>query len=308
MKTLLVVLVLLMSPAIILGVGCGGASSNPYGYDPAAPIGSTATPVGSNGGHGSAASVATPATWDELVQGDVSGVMPGVFRIANVAPGDTVDDWPDDNLLLGFYKGDPIAIVIYNAKSSPTPYSVTFALPHDPAAGYVAAPPEAARWVIIGDPMPIVSGQGTVVVPISLYIPKGAEVPDNWEFAIAVSEAQPPGNRLRAADVELKNAINSLGVPDVGELLNLINWDNMTDQFIVWGIASELTPPTNDLEGADYFVLTSGGRALEVYFTRELDDKVVQIANGDSVVVRGTLLRETMVRTEMRVRWLISMR
>ncbi|GAG43082.1 unnamed protein product, partial [marine sediment metagenome] len=124
--------------------------SNPYGYDPATP---TPTPE-TNGGE--TTPIATPATWDQVKQGNISGVMPGVFRIGNVEPGDIIDDWPDDNPMLGFYKGDPIGIVIYNANDVPTAYSVTFALPHDPADGYVSAPPDAARWVIVGDPMPIV--------------------------------------------------------------------------------------------------------------------------------------------------------
>lgn len=164
--------------AAALGIGCGGGSSAPL------PVW---TPSGED------ESMVTSTTWDDVVGGDIPAVMPGVFRIGNVSPGDTIDDWPADAPELGFSKGDPIAIIIYNNKDTPTPYSVTFALPHDPADGYESAPPDAARWVIIGDPMPIVPARGTLTVPIIIYIPKKADVPDRWEFAIAVSDASQDG-------------------------------------------------------------------------------------------------------------------
>lgn len=100
--------------------------------------------------------------------------------------------------------GDPICVLINNPNDCPTEFTLVFVYRQGDSDKGIAATPEGVKeWVIIGAPFdadttidgsaviissasPLIPPTTVAAIPISIGIPKGTELPDRWDFGIAV--------------------------------------------------------------------------------------------------------------------------
>jgi hypothetical protein len=103
---------------------------------------------------------------------DKTWISPGKVMVGNFYPGARAE----------------YLLSIHNGNDEPTKFSITYREPGSTGEGYVAAPSEAERWVIIADPAPVLAAKETRQVPIAVEMPKAAKAPPKWEFWIAVKD------------------------------------------------------------------------------------------------------------------------
>jgi hypothetical protein len=108
------------------------------------------------------------AFWENKLE-DETWLSPGVVEISNLYPGAQAE-WE---------------IKIHNGNQNEAQFAIEYAPPNRTREGYSIAPIEAADWVIIADPSPVLASKETRAVIISVEIPKGTIVSGKkWEFWI----------------------------------------------------------------------------------------------------------------------------
>ncbi len=117
--------------------------------------------------------------------------QPAIESPAGLPPPDKTWLSPGKVYISNFYPGARAEwnITIYNAKETPSQFTIKYRYPDYVAEGYDKPPPESQNWVIIADPNPVLAPRETRNILVALDMPKQAKVMSKkWEFWISVIE------------------------------------------------------------------------------------------------------------------------
>ncbi len=103
---------------------------------------------------------------------DQTWISPAKIQIGNLRPGSSVKQ----------------IITIHNGNETPTKFLVYYRTPDYVENGFYAAPADAHNWLKILDANPNLEPRQTKEIQLVLNLPDDAQIPERWEFWIAVKE------------------------------------------------------------------------------------------------------------------------
>ncbi len=103
-------------------------------------------------------------------------VYPSSIIITDCIIGKFISQWAEsDTTVMGHSKGDLLGVKVYNGYEEPMVVSIDF-------KATAETPSDAYGWVSLKYPVTMVSQKGLELLPFSLIVPVGTDVPDNWGF------------------------------------------------------------------------------------------------------------------------------
>lgn len=115
---------------------------------------------------------AIPATYELSDKGAV-GFEPGKYDIGNFAPGKEAD----------------LPITLHSNRDEPVSFLLSYRTPSYTREGYALAPEITRDWLSFDTTTPTLKVKERLGIVAILSLPEDAEVPDKWEFWIAIKEA-----------------------------------------------------------------------------------------------------------------------
>lgn len=127
-------------------------------------------------------------------------IVPAYYELTMFS-GAIADTWVTEGhcnigkVALLYDKNSPLCLFIYNGKSNPTIFSVSYEdapelINHCSATGedYSIAPVGASQWLTISNSSPTVNAGCVKAIPFKIEIPEDADCPKQWEFRIRVKD------------------------------------------------------------------------------------------------------------------------
>ena len=103
---------------------------------------------------------------------DRTWISPAKIQIGNIRPGSSVKQ----------------KVTIHNGNETAKGFIIYYRTPDYVEEGFVAAPAEARNWLKISDENPNLMPRQTKEVQLVLNLPDDAQLPERWEFWIAIKE------------------------------------------------------------------------------------------------------------------------
>lgn len=99
-------------------------------------------------------------------------LRPGKIQVSKYSPGEKV-----------MHK-----ISVHNGNSVEMSFSIYYRIPDYVEGGFVTAPDNTFKWIVISESTPILKANETKEIEIILDLPEATQTPDQWEFWIGVKE------------------------------------------------------------------------------------------------------------------------
>jgi hypothetical protein len=103
---------------------------------------------------------------------DKTWISPAKIQIRNLGPGSSVKQ----------------NVRIHNGNETATEFLVYYRTPDYVEASFVTAPADARNWLTIGEEILSLAPRQTKEIQVVLNLPEDAQIPERWEFWIAVKE------------------------------------------------------------------------------------------------------------------------